>query len=127
MSTPTSPKSLPAVGSRWLRTSVGVRGQGLHVVVTAVEPATVGGKSFHMVRYRYETTHRTSSSPADQFVLPSAHVLVPPAEDQTPREERLRALLETIERSAQEARKLFAEMGIAPAHGARPAQLRLTE
>lgn len=119
---------MPAVGSRWLRTSVGVRGQGLHVVVIACEPATVGNRSFHIIRYRYEgTTQRVGSMPAEQFVQPSAHVPVPPAEEQIPREERLRGLLETIERSAQEARKLFAEMGIAPAQEPQPAQPRLAE
>lgn len=96
-------------------------------MVTACDPAMVGDKSFHIVRYRHEATQRTGSMPAGQFILPSAHVLVPAAEDQTPREERLRVLLETIERSAQEARELFAEMGVAQAQESQPAQLRLAE
>lgn len=89
-----APTELPAIGSRWLRTSSGVRGLGLHVFVTACEPAQIGERAFVLVRYRHEGSARTGSMPAREFLRVSAHV---PADASTdPKRDPVVAALVTL-------------------------------
>ena len=102
---------IPTVGSRWLRTAAEVRGKGLHVVVCEIEKATIGERTFHVVRYQQEGKARTHTMPARAFIAPSAHVpadaaAVPPPLPPLHRE-RLHALLDEIEASVKEARGLL--------------------
>jgi hypothetical protein len=87
---------IPDVGSRWLRNEVGVRGQGLHVVVVKIETGQIDGVEVVRVRYRHERTNRTGSTPLYDFLNRSQFL---PADPDAPRstEELARALLPVLQ------------------------------
>ncbi len=109
-------------GSRWLRTSVQFRGQGLHVIVDELLTVTGNtGPVEHYVRYHAEETGRAGKSQLREFLQPSRHLPADPVEPKlkeqlelpmTPRtiEERLDAIERRLAMFFELLREIQAEV-----------------